>query len=46
MDDLGAASVTLSADVMARLDALFNDKAVAGSRYNDQGNREVDTEVF
>jgi aryl-alcohol dehydrogenase-like predicted oxidoreductase len=46
MDDLGAVNVTLSAGVMARLDALFHDKAVAGSRYNEQGNREVDTEVF
>lgn len=46
LDNLGAVNVTLSDDVMARLNALFNDRAVAGSRYNDQGNREVDTEVF
>jgi aryl-alcohol dehydrogenase-like predicted oxidoreductase len=46
MDDLGAVNVTLGDDVMARLDALVNDKTVAGNRYNDQGNREVDTEVF
>lgn len=46
LDDLGAVNVTLSAGVMARLDAVFNDKTVAGNRYNDQGNREVDTEVF
>ena len=46
LDDLGAVNVTLSDDVMARLNALFNDRAVAGNRYNDQGNREVDTEVF
>jgi aryl-alcohol dehydrogenase-like predicted oxidoreductase len=46
LDDLGAANVTLSDDAMVRLDALFNEKTVAGNRYNDQGNREVDTEVF
>lgn len=45
-DDLGAASVRLSADVMARLDALINQHTVQGDRYNAQGNSEVDTEVF
>lgn len=46
LDDLGAVNVTLSADVLARLNALVNENTVAGSRYNEQGNREVDTEVF
>jgi aryl-alcohol dehydrogenase-like predicted oxidoreductase len=46
MDDLGAAQVRLSADVLARLDALINERTVAGDRYSDQANREVDTEVF
>jgi aryl-alcohol dehydrogenase-like predicted oxidoreductase len=46
MDDLGAVNVTLDADVMARLEALINEKTVSGSRYNEQGNREVDTEAF
>jgi len=41
-----AASVTLSADVMARLEALINPATVSGNRYNEQANREVDTEVF
>jgi len=45
-DDLGAADVKLNADVMARLEALINEKTVVGSRYNAQGNSEVDTEVF
>lgn len=45
-DDLGAVNVTLSAGVLARLDTLINEKTVTGSRYNEQGNREVDTEVF
>ncbi|AOW14126.1 aldo/keto reductase [Hydrogenophaga crassostreae] len=46
LDDLGAADVALSADVMARLDALINQHTVVGSRYNAQGNSEVDTEAF
>ncbi|MEO7160255.1 MAG: aldo/keto reductase [Polaromonas sp.] len=46
LDDLGAVDVKLSADVMVRLEALINENTVAGSRYNEQGNREVDTEVF
>ncbi len=46
LDDLGAANVKLGADAMARLDALINEKTVAGNRYNEQGNREVDTEAF
>jgi aryl-alcohol dehydrogenase-like predicted oxidoreductase len=45
-DDLGAADVTLSADVIARLNALINQHTVHGDRYNDQANREVDTETF
>jgi len=46
MDDLGAADVRLSPEVLARLDALINPHTVAGDRYSDQANREVDTEVF
>lgn len=46
LDNLGAVNVKLGASILARLDALFNEKTVAGSRYNDQANREVDTEVF
>ncbi|MDP2264716.1 MAG: aldo/keto reductase [Hydrogenophaga sp.] len=46
LDDLGAANVQLSADVMARLNALVNQRTVHGDRYNDQANREVDTETF
>ena len=33
-------------EVLARLDTLINEKTVAGDRYSDQANREVDTEVF
>ena len=46
MDDIGAAEVKLSADVIARLDALINQHTVHGDRYNAQANSEVDTEVF
>ena len=41
-----ASDVSISPAVMARLDSLFQPQAVAGSRYNAQGNSEVDTEVF
>jgi len=46
LDDLGAANVRLSPEVLERLDALINQNTVAGDRYSDQANREVDTEVF
>ena len=45
-DDLGAVDVQLSGELMARLQALINERTVAGDRYNEQANREVDTEVF
>ncbi|QTN27127.1 aldo/keto reductase [Rhodoferax sp. AJA081-3] len=45
-EDLEAARVNLDATAMARLDALINHKTVVGSRYNAQGNSEVDTEDF
>ncbi len=46
LDDLGAADVRLGENVMARLQTLINQNTVAGNRYAEQGNREVDTEVF
>lgn len=46
MDDLGAVDVQLSADLMARLEALINQNTVSGNRYTAQANSEVDTEVF
>lgn len=45
-EDLGGADVKLSPDLVARLEALINEKTVAGNRYSEQSNREVDTEVF
>jgi aryl-alcohol dehydrogenase-like predicted oxidoreductase len=46
VDDVGAAEVRLSTDVIARLNALINQRTVHGDRYNAQANSEVDTEVF
>ena len=46
LDDLGALNVNLSGELIARLEALINDKTVAGNRYNEQSNREVDTEAL
>ncbi len=45
-DNLGAAEVRLNAEVMQQLDALINQRTVAGNRYTEQANREVDTENF
>ncbi len=46
LDDLGAAQVTLPADVMARVEKLVNRNTVAGDRYTEQANNDVDTERF
>ncbi|KQR56805.1 aldo/keto reductase [Acidovorax sp. Leaf160] len=46
LEDLGAAKVQLSADVVARVEALINQQTVSGPRYNPQGTGEVDTESF
>lgn len=45
-EDLAAADVKLAPELIARLDALINEKTVSGNRYSEQSNREVDTEVF
>lgn len=45
-EDLGAAAVRLSPDVMARLDTLFRPAAIHGARYNAASQSEVDTEEF
>ena len=46
LEDLAAVDVKLSADLIARLEALINERTVAGDRYNAQSNSEVDTETF
>ena len=45
-EDLEAVDLTLSPQTMAKLEALINQNTVTGSRYNPQGNSEVDTESF
>ena len=44
--DLAAVDIALPPDVMQQLDAMFTHVQVVGDRYNEQANREVDTEVF
>jgi aryl-alcohol dehydrogenase-like predicted oxidoreductase len=46
LDNLSAEQVVLSAEVMQKLERLINQSTVLGDRYNEQSNREVDTEVF
>ncbi|GAB3761555.1 aldo/keto reductase [Ramlibacter monticola] len=45
-EDLAAADLRLDANLVGRLDALINQHTVAGNRYSEQSNREVDTETF
>ena len=44
-DNLGGA-VSLPADIGARLDALINQRTIAGRRYNQVTQAEIDTEEF
>lgn len=45
-ENLGAAGVALGADSVARLDALINQRTVAGARYNAAAQADIDTEEF
>lgn len=45
-DNLGAGRIELSAEVVARLDALINQRTVTGPRYNAATLAEIDTERF
>lgn len=45
-DNMGALKVSLSSDVLHRLDKAINQHNVRGNRYNEQASSEVDTEVF
>ncbi len=45
-ENLGAATVSPSADLVARIDALFDPARIAGNRYGAQSQVEVDTEQF
>jgi len=45
-DNAGAADVKLDPNTVARLDALINQRTVAGPRYNAATQLEIDTETF
>jgi aryl-alcohol dehydrogenase-like predicted oxidoreductase len=45
-EDLAAADVKLSPDLLARVDAHINQQTVHGNRYSAQARGEVDTEEF
>ncbi len=45
-ENFGAIDIRLSADQVARLDALINHNTVAGTRYNAATQPEIDTEQF
>ena len=45
-ENLGAATLELQPQLMAKLDALINQRTVAGERYNATTQAEVDTENF
>jgi len=45
-ENLGAAAVTLSPQVLQRLEELINRQTVAGARYNPATQAEIDTEEF
>jgi aryl-alcohol dehydrogenase-like predicted oxidoreductase len=46
LDDLGAVNVALSAEAIAKVEALINQQTVQGPRYSPQSTSEVDTENF
>lgn len=45
-ENLGAANVKLSPEIIVRLDALINQRTVTGPRYNAATQADVDTEEF
>lgn len=45
-ENLAAAEVTLPAGVVARAEALINERTVSGGRYNAANQAEIDTEEF
>jgi aryl-alcohol dehydrogenase-like predicted oxidoreductase len=46
IENMGGAAVTLTPSLVARLDALINRHTVAGERYNQATQQEIDTENF
>ena len=45
-DNMGALTIELSSETLARLDKAINQHNVSGNRYNELASSEVDTEVF
>lgn len=45
-DDLGADNVSLTPELLARVEAVINQQTVVGPRYTAQATSEVDTEEF
>jgi aryl-alcohol dehydrogenase-like predicted oxidoreductase len=45
-ENLGAATVELQPDLIARLNALINQRTVVGERYHPAAQAEIDTEDF
>ena len=45
-ENMGAADIPLAPSLVARLDALINERTVAGDRYNEATQQEIDTENF
>jgi aryl-alcohol dehydrogenase-like predicted oxidoreductase len=45
-ENVAAADVKLSPETMVKVESVINQRTVVGSRYSEQSNREVDTEVF
>jgi aryl-alcohol dehydrogenase-like predicted oxidoreductase len=45
-ENIGAAGVTLSPELVRRLEALVNQQSVAGARYSPANQAEIDTETY
>jgi aryl-alcohol dehydrogenase-like predicted oxidoreductase len=45
-ENLAAAALSLAPEVVAKVEALINERTVSGQRYNAQAASEVDTETF
>ena len=46
IENMGAADIALAPAAVSRLDALINERTVAGDRYNEATQQEIDTENF
>ena len=46
IENMAAAAISLAPSLVKRLDALINERTVAGPRYNEATQQEIDTETF